>query len=109
MYFGDLLGNYIDFEPAYNESNTPPWSIAVSITDKFGMLNDNTLESDGKRSITLDPADGDMPVRTPTADNLGEWHYRVGDGETLSCEFYIDPDKLILEEPDLASALPPRD
>jgi len=96
-YFGMLEGNYVGYET--NESSLPtPINVddVVLVTapaDSYADLNINTAESDGKRNVSISPVDGDVPTREVIdGSQLGEWHYLIGDGSTLTCEYYIDPD-----------------
>ena len=89
-YFGLLHGNYTGFE--LNEATTAEeLEFTVAPDSYYRDLNDNTLESDGKRSVVISPATYSQS-RVSSEEFIGDWHYRIEDGATLTCEYYIDPD-----------------
>jgi hypothetical protein len=95
-YFGLLHGNYTGFEtnvdsldPNTNTVNDLEFTVAPD--SYYRDLNNNSLESDGKRSVVITP-DAHSQTRTGSEEFIGDWHYRIEDGATLTCEYYIDPD-----------------
>jgi len=102
IFFINLQGNYTGYSLTgfNNETNdTSQMVFEVSPEDYFGELNNNTLETDGKRhaiweSGTLPPYNrDDVSEQILTENNwLGEWSYFIPENDKLTFEFYIDPD-----------------
>jgi len=100
--FTNLYGNYSGY--VFKETNGErdivdgEYVILTEPVDYFGDVNQNSIESDGKNNATLSV---DNEQRRELLDNtkVGDWTWRIDDGDTFSCDFAIDPDLLILTAP----------
>jgi hypothetical protein len=95
-WYAGIAGNYASYT-IDEETNTPLFP-----ADVFIELNVNTIESDGNRNIVFDPEDiSEGQVRENVTDErMGDWHYRVADGGTLTFETFIDPNLEVLTVPE---------
>lgn len=109
--FADVLGNYTGFTLQIDPVTDTPvivdgqYVADVAPDAYYSNLNINTAESDGKTNLSWTGiSDGDdaqnRTVETE-GETYGDWHYIIPDGATLSCDFYIDPGKLVLTLPTL--------
>jgi len=101
-YFRLLNGNYSGFEATRREDGTLvfPLEVTVAPGDFYRDLNNNTAESDGKSNVSIEPLNGATVTREPLDNTYyGDWHYRIPDGSTFTCDYYIDPSLEILEVP----------
>jgi hypothetical protein len=97
LVFNDLLGNYTGYTLERDEADNlvvvdDAYVVTVAPVDTYGDLNNNTEESDGKNNVVIDPDQGDGQVRVVINEDeaIGDWHYKVWDESTLSCNFVIE-------------------
>jgi hypothetical protein len=96
LVFNDLIGNYTGYTLERDEAGDlvvvdDAYVVEVAPVDTNGDLNFNTAESDGKNNVVVDPDQGDGQVRVVINEGEeGDWHYKVWDGSTLTCDFVIE-------------------
>jgi hypothetical protein len=96
LVFFDLIGNYTGYTLETDEAGDPvivdgAYVVDVAPVDTYGDLNLNTVESDGKNNVVIDPDQGDGQSRAVlNEEESGDWYYKVWSGSTLSCNFVIE-------------------
>ena len=89
LAFADLFGNYTGYEGTPDAVTTQP-------VDFYSTKKYNTTESDGKNNVSLSPDDGQTRTLMDGDSSLGDWIYKIYDGSTLSCDYYVDPTSTVL-------------
>ena len=97
LVFNDLLGNYTGYTIATDEAGNfvvvdGAYVVEVAPVDTYSYLNNNTVESDGKNNVVIDPDQGDGQHRVVIneEDTFGDWSYKIWNGSTLTCNFVIE-------------------
>jgi hypothetical protein len=94
LVFGIIRGNYTGIvdntdyhaDPVVPNYATPP-------EDYWDDVNNNTRASDGKDNVMIN---GVVKVRNVVRDSdIGDWWYTIPDGGVFTCDYFIDPDKVI--------------
>lgn len=106
LFFGHFWMNYIG--PRYEMEQTDPnvpidpdnpdtfKMVKVADTESnFGDPNFNTVETDGLTNTKLDGQPWNWRVNV--GDQLGDWSYPVSSGSEFEFDFYIDPNKIVLD------------
>jgi hypothetical protein len=94
LMFDSLFGNYSGKEVDNTDPDNP---IVVNPPEEvWSDMNTNTVASDGKNNVAID---GIAQIRNPITDEEagGEWFYIIPDGSTLTCDYVIDADAIVLE------------
>lgn len=97
LIFNDLIGNYIGYTLETDDQGKRvvvdgAYVVEVAPVDSYGDLNNNTVESDGKNNVVIDPDQGDGQNRViiNESEEIGDWFYKIWDGSTLTCNFVIE-------------------
>jgi len=95
--FKELIGNYTGYKLETDEEGNlvivdGEYVVEVAPVDYYGNLNQNTSESDGKNNVVINPDQGDGQSRVVLNEDeaIGDWHYKIWDGSTLTCDFVIE-------------------
>jgi len=108
VIFVTIEGNYSGIDRNVQQTdptvpidpNNPATFTVISVTvapiDFYGDLNINTSESDGKENVTIDGVAQPRVLIDPGL--IGDWHYTVHTGSTLTCDLVIDPALITVEE-----------
>jgi hypothetical protein len=56
--------------------------------------NINTVKSDGVSNLTKNGQPWEWRVNV--GDNLGDWTYPIHDGETVTFDFFVDPENILV-------------
>ena len=108
LFFNQLLMNYSGFEeqrqaidpdiPVNPEDpSTFNWVVTVEPNLYYADPNTNTAESDGISNLTKNGEP--WAWRVNVGNLLGDWTYPIHDGETVTFDFFVDPNKLRLRGP----------
>lgn len=103
LWFADIIGNYSGYGLQVDAEGNAVitdgvYTVVTEPVDWYGALNNNTTLSDGKDNVLVDgatPSDA-RDIAAYPAFGLGDWAYKVYDGSTLTCDFYLDPELVIL-------------
>jgi hypothetical protein len=80
-----------------DDFDTYNWVVTVQPDSYYSDPNINTVESDGVSNLTKN---GEPWIwRENVGDMLGDWVYPILDGETVSFDFFVDPEKVVLVAP----------
>lgn len=105
LHFQDLKGNYTGAILQDSDDDGTPdivdgdYVIVTGVADHFGSMNSNSVSTDGKNNVSITNDEGDGQARSATEDTDGDWIYTVPAGETLTCDFIIDPNLVVLQNP----------
>jgi hypothetical protein len=113
-WFSDFEANYAGVDYSVPDghdwtASDPTITVNTQPVDFYGIVNTNTTTSDGKRNFSITNFDGDTDywVRWESAqindEKLGDWHWKIPNGATISFELYIDPDLITLSPPSVES------
>ncbi len=108
FYFGHFWMNYTGYtrvrEPTNpnvpinpNDPSTYIWVVTVPPEEFFGQPNTNTVESDGVSNLTKNGLPWSWRVNV--GDKLGDWKYPINAGETVTFDFFVDPNNVVLNAP----------
>lgn len=108
LFFSQFRMNYSGFEeqrqatdpdvPVNPEDpSTFTWIVTVEPNLYYADPNTNTAESDGISNLTKNGNPWDW--RLNVGHQLGDWTYPIRDGETVTFDFFVDPNKLRLRGP----------
>lgn len=91
-FWMNYTGNYI-LEP---DPVDPTKNIVVPVApvDFYNDPNTNTVESDGITNAFKNGVAWNWRVNV--GDQMGDWAYPVYDAETFTCDFFVDPAKVVL-------------
>ena len=70
------------------------WVTTVEPDSYYTDPNINTVESDGVSNLTKNGKPWEWRVNVD--DNLGDWTYPIHDGETVTFDFFVDPENLFV-------------
>lgn len=108
FYFGHFKMNYTGYTKVREPTNpdvpidpTDPstyiWVVTFPPVNFYADPNINTVESDGVSNLTKN---GDPWTWRVDVGNLtGDWAYPISSGDTVTFDFFVDPDKVILVVP----------
>jgi hypothetical protein len=88
---GDILFvrfdmNHMEVSRTHDTENDT-YTVDEDPINVYSDVNTNSLASDGKNNVYVD---GVEQVRNATAELIGDWHYRVDDGQTLTCDYVVE-------------------
>ena len=94
LVFDSLFGNYSGSEVDNTDPENPV--VVTAPVNYYSDMNTNSAESDGKNNVQID---GVEQPRNPQNEEeaAGEWFYVVPNGSTLTCDYTIDANKIVLE------------
>jgi len=108
LFFGHFWMNYSGFT-AQREATDPnvpinpddpstfTWVTTVYPDSYYGDPNTNTVESDGISNLTKNGQS--WTWRENVGGQTGDWVYPIADGETVTFDFFVDPNNVILVVP----------
>jgi hypothetical protein len=79
------------------DSNTFVWVTTVEPDSYYADPNTNTVESDGISNLTKNQQPWIWRQNVGTL--IGDWVYPINNGETVTFDFFVDPDKVVLVAP----------
>jgi hypothetical protein len=94
LVFGIIRGNYTGIvdETDYHADPVVP-DYAISPENYWDDVNNNTRASDGKDNVMIN---GVAKTRNVIRDaDTGDWWYTIPDGGVFTCDYFVDPDKVI--------------
>jgi hypothetical protein len=100
VFFGRIEANYsgVNFEV----DTTDPDNLIVVVNtapENFWQdVNQNTIETDGKTNVMIDGVEQIRQVIDP--EQTGDWWYQISDSQTLTCDIFVDPNKIITSIPE---------
>ena len=80
-----------------DDTDTYNWVVTVQPDAYYSDPNKNTVESDGISNLTRDGEPWNWRVNV--GNLLGDWTYPIADGETVTFDFFVDPEKVVLAAP----------
>jgi hypothetical protein len=97
LFFGHYQMNYSGNVIGEPDPNNPTKIIKVPVApvDFYSDPNLNTVESDGVSNCMKNGVAWNW--RTNVGDQTGNWAYPVGDSETFTFDFYVDPALVVLD------------
>jgi hypothetical protein len=91
VFFGAVEANY-----SGNSKIADPFSqviVAADPEDVWDDVNTNTIETEGKTEVFVNGVKQIRQVQDPS--QIGDWWYRIPDAQTLTCDIFVDPNKII--------------
>jgi len=80
-----------------NDPSTFVWVTTVEPDSYYTDPNTNTVESDGISNLTKNGQS--WTWRENVGGQTGDWVYPIADGETVTFDFFVDPNNVILVVP----------
>ena len=98
LFFGHLWMNYTGNSTVEPDPTNPAKNIIVPVppVDFYADPNTNSIESDGVLNTVKNGTTWVWRVNV-TSDKTGDWAYPVRDAETFTCDFFVDPAKVVLD------------
>ena len=98
--FGRIEANYSGFELAVDRTDpdNPVRTVLVPPENFYDDINQNSIETDGKSNVFLNGIAKIREVIDPT--QVGDWWYTISQNETLTCDIFVDPDRIVTVIPE---------
>ena len=100
IFFGAINANYsgVNFEVDTTDPDNPIMTVAIAPEDYWHDVNFNSVETDGKTTVMIDGFEQIRQVIDP--EQTCDWWYRIFDTQTLTCDIFVDPNKIITGIPE---------
>jgi hypothetical protein len=98
--FGRVEANYSgsDITVDNTDPDNPIMTVVIAPEDYWDDINFNSIETDGKINVRIDGVEQIRRVINP--EQTGDWWYQISDSQTLTCDIFVDPDKIITSIPE---------
>ena len=105
LFFGAVEANFSGVDAEIDTTDPDNLALIVNVApeDVWDDVNDNSIETEGKTNVFID---GVQQVRQVLDTNqTGDWWYCILDAQTLTCDIFVDPDKITLRSPAIEELL----
>jgi hypothetical protein len=99
VFFGAIEANYsgIEYTVDTTDLDNPVIVVDVAPEDFWADINQNTINTDGKTNVYIDGVEQIRQIIDPA--QTGDWWYRIFDTQTLVCDIFVDPEKIVTSAP----------
>jgi len=100
LCFGRVEANYSGVDSIVDDTDpdNPIMTVTIAPEDYWDDINYNSVETDGKINVRIDGVEQIRQVIDP--EQTGDWWYRISDSQTLTCDIFVDPDKIVTGIPE---------
>jgi hypothetical protein len=101
VLFGLVEANYsgVEFDVDYTDPENPVVVVDIPPENFWEDVNQNSPDTDGKTNVVVNGID-------LTAHSFdGDWWYPIPPGGTLTCDIFVDPNRIVTSPPGIEEAI----
>jgi hypothetical protein len=100
VFFGKVQANYsgVDFDIDKTDPDNHVVVVVTAPETFWGPVSEITESSDGKLDVFIDNVKQERNL-ADFPEAVGDWHYRIPNLGTFTCNIFVDPDLIVTRAP----------